>query len=161
MAAASPACTRRCACWLTPRGTGPWRRWPARGGCRRRCGRARRRPGDRCAKAGTRGGAALAREGGLPSTLWAGPEKTGRSVREGRYPVQGPVRTKAVGLRLGFAGDDFGYAIDLGLPAGGGQTAFALDPEIKREKIWSGPALRPAALLTPPPARPLRPTPGD
>jgi predicted ATPase len=79
--------------------------------------------------------------------LWAGPEKTGRSVREGRYPVQGTVRTKAVGLRLGFAGDDFGYAIDLGLPAGGGQTAFALDPEIKRESIWGGPALRPAALL--------------
>jgi predicted ATPase len=91
--------------------------------------------------------AALAREGGLPSTLWAGPEKIGRSVREGRYPVQGTVRTKAVSLRLGFAGDDFGYAIDLGLPAGGGQTAFALDPEIKRESIWSGPALRPAALL--------------
>jgi predicted ATPase len=91
--------------------------------------------------------AALAREGGLPSALWAGPEKTGRSVREGRYPVQGTVRTKAVGLRLGFAGDDFGYAIDLGLPAGGGQTAFALDPEIKRESIWGGPALRPAALL--------------
>jgi predicted ATPase len=91
--------------------------------------------------------AALAREGGLPSTLWAGPETTGRSVREGRHPVQGTVRTKAVGLRLGFAGDDFGYAIDLGLPAGGGRTAFALDPEIKRESIWSGPALRPAALL--------------
>ena len=79
--------------------------------------------------------AALVREGGLPSALWAGPEKTGRAVREGRYPVQGTVRTKAVGLRLGFAGDDFGYAIDLGLPAGGGQTAFALDPEIKRESI--------------------------
>jgi predicted ATPase len=27
--------------------------------------------------------AALAREGGLPSTLWAGPEKIGRAVREG------------------------------------------------------------------------------
>src|ERR1022692_765525 len=91
--------------------------------------------------------AALAREGGLPSTLWAGPEKTGRSVREGRYPVQGTVRTKAVGLRLGFAGDDFGYAIDFGLPAGGGQSAFALDPEIKRESIWMGPLLRPSAVL--------------
>jgi len=29
--------------------------------------------------------AALAREGGLPSTLWAGPEKIGNLVLEGRY----------------------------------------------------------------------------
>ncbi len=50
-------------------------------------------------------------------------------------------------MRLGFAGDDFGYAIDFGLPAGGGNSAFALDPEIKRESIWSGPLLRPAAVL--------------
>ena len=90
--------------------------------------------------------AALAREGGLPSTLWAGPEKIGRAVREGTYPVQGTPRTKAVSLRLGFGGDDFGYAIDFGLPTGGG-GAFALDPEIKRESIWSGPVLRPAAVL--------------
>src|SRR6185369_6056242 len=48
--------------------------------------------------------AALARSGGLPSTLWAGPEHLGRSVREGRHPVQGTVRTAAVSLRLGFAG---------------------------------------------------------
>jgi predicted ATPase len=91
--------------------------------------------------------AALAREGGLPSTLWAGPEKIGRSVREGRHPVQGTVRTAPIALRLGFAGDDFGYAIDLGLPQPG-QTAFGLDPEIKRECTWTGPALRPATLLS-------------
>jgi predicted ATPase len=91
--------------------------------------------------------AVLAREGGLPSTLWAGPERTSRSVREGSHPVQPTVRTEVVSLRLGFAGDDFGYAVDLGLPAGGIQTAFALDPEFKRESIWSGPVLRPAALL--------------
>jgi predicted ATPase len=90
--------------------------------------------------------AALAREGGLPSTLWAGPEKVGRAVREGRYPVQGTVRGEAVGLRLGFGADDFSYAIDFGLPAPS-LTAFALDPEIKRECIWHGPVLRPAALL--------------
>ena len=36
--------------------------------------------------------AALAREGGLQSTLWAGPEQIGRAVREGRYPVQGTAR---------------------------------------------------------------------
>ena len=91
--------------------------------------------------------AALAREGGLPSTLWAGPETIGRAVRDGTYPVQGTVRVKPVSLRLGFGGDDFSYAIDFGLPAGGGQSAFALDPEIKRESIWNGPLLRPAAVL--------------
>ena len=92
--------------------------------------------------------AALAREGGLPSTLWAGPETIGRRVRDGTYPVQGTARTKPVSLRLGFGGDEFGYAIDFGLPAGAGQQSlFALDPEIKRESIWAGPLLRPAATL--------------
>ncbi|WP_433167274.1 AAA family ATPase [Kribbella sp. CA-247076] len=85
--------------------------------------------------------AALAREGGLQSTLWAGPEH----VRTDR-PVQGTVRTKSVGLRMGFAGDDYGYLMDLGLPRPDG-SAFDLDPEIKREALWSGPFLRPAALL--------------
>jgi predicted ATPase len=90
--------------------------------------------------------AALAREGGLPSTLWAGPEKIGRAVREGHHPVQGTARTKPVALRLGFSGDEFGYAIDLGLPVPA-DTMFNLDPEIKRECLWSGAVLRPAALL--------------
>src|ERR1700756_5690216 len=45
--------------------------------------------------------AALAREGGLPSTLWAGPETTGRAVKEGAYPVQGTPHTRRVALRLG------------------------------------------------------------
>ncbi|WIY03158.1 AAA family ATPase [Amycolatopsis mongoliensis] len=87
--------------------------------------------------------AALAGEGGLPSTLWAGPEN---GVRPGTR-VQGTVRTKAVGLRLGFAGDEFGYALDLGLPVPVKETMFNLDPEFKREAVWSGPVLKPAALL--------------
>lgn len=86
--------------------------------------------------------AALAREGGLPSTLWAGPEQ---GTRAGR-PVQGTVRTGPVALRLGFAGGDFGYAIDLGLPVPS-PTAFTLDPEVKREAIWRGRVLRPSTLL--------------
>jgi predicted ATPase len=90
--------------------------------------------------------AALAYEGGLPSTLWAGPETVGRGVREGRHPVQGTVRTKSVALRLGFGGDEFGYAIDFGLPVPG-DTEFNLDPQIKRECVWTGPVLRPATLL--------------
>ncbi|MEU4248141.1 AAA family ATPase [Amycolatopsis sp. NPDC026612] len=88
--------------------------------------------------------AALAREGGLPSTLWAGPEN---GVRRGTTRVEGKVHTNAVGLRLGFAGDEFGYALDLGLPVPGKRTLFNLDPEFKREAVWSGPFLRPSALL--------------
>jgi len=90
--------------------------------------------------------AALAREGGLPSVLWAGPERIGRAVREGRYPVQGTARNEPVALRLGFGEDDFGYAIDLGLPVPG-NTAFSRDPVIKRECVWTGPLLRPSAVL--------------
>lgn len=92
--------------------------------------------------------AVLAREGGLPSVLWAGPDATGRDVRAGAHPVQGTVRAGRVALRLGFAGDEFGYAIDFGLPAEDEtKTAFVRDPLIKRECIWTGPVLRPASLL--------------
>ena len=91
--------------------------------------------------------AALAREGGLPSTLWAGPQNLGRAVREGSYPIEGTARRGPVSLRLGFAGDEFGYAMDLGMPVKS-SSAFHLDPEIKRECIWRGPVLRPATLLT-------------
>ncbi len=90
--------------------------------------------------------ASLAREGGLPSTLWAGPERFSRAMLAGREPVQGTVRRDAVQLQLGFAAADFGYAIDLGLPKPG-RSAFALDPEIKRECIWAGPLFRQPALL--------------
>jgi predicted ATPase len=97
-----------------------------------------------------RGGviASLAREGGLPSTLWAGPERFSRGMLSGELPVQGVRRDEPVNLRLGFAGDQFGYAIDLGLPTiKATTTAFSLDPVIKRECIWSGPLLRPSAML--------------
>jgi predicted ATPase len=88
----------------------------------------------------------LAREGGLPSTLWAGPEQISASMRRGEHPVQGTRRTRPVSLRLGFAGDDLGYLIDLGLPPPS-RSAFGLDPEIKRECIWHGPVLRPSTML--------------
>jgi len=91
--------------------------------------------------------ASLAREGGIDSTLWAGPESFGRAVKRGEHPVQPVVRKDVVNLRLGFAAEPLSYCIDLGLPAPGGQTAFGRDPEIKRECIWAGPLLRPAALL--------------
>jgi len=88
----------------------------------------------------------LAREGGLQSTLWAGPESISRAVKRGDYPVQGTRRKHPVNLRLGFAGDEFGYLIDMGLPSPG-NSAFNLDPEIKQEYIWHGPALRPSTTL--------------
>jgi predicted ATPase len=91
----------------------------------------------------------LAREGGLPSTLWAGPETIAASVRSGEHPVQGTIRKHRVTLRMGFASDDFGYLIDLGLPPPDPLriSAFSLDPEIKQECVWHGPVLRRAALL--------------
>ena len=88
----------------------------------------------------------LAREGGLQSTLWAGPETFSRAVLQGERPVQGALRKNPVSLRLGFASDDFSYAIDLGLPPPP-TGAFGHDPEIKRECIWSGQTLRPSAVL--------------
>ncbi|HEX3738813.1 MAG TPA: AAA family ATPase [Terriglobales bacterium] len=89
----------------------------------------------------------LAREGGLQSTLWAGPESISRAVRQGTYPVQRTRRKQPVSLRLGFAGDDFGYLIDLGLPKPDLTSMFGLDPEIKQEAIWHGPTLRPSTML--------------
>lgn len=91
----------------------------------------------------------LVREGGLSSTLWAGPERFSAAMLRGDVPVQGTVRNEPVNLRLGFSGvetSDFGYAIDIGLPVPR-ETAFGGDPEIKREAIWSGPVLRPATQL--------------
>jgi predicted ATPase len=42
----------------------------------------------------------LAREGGLESVLWAGPEHLGAAVRSGRHPVQGTVRSGPISLQL-------------------------------------------------------------
>ena len=90
--------------------------------------------------------ASLAREGGLQSTLWAGPETISRAMRRGEQPVQGGARRHPVSLRLGFGSDEFSYAIDLGLPPPP-FGSFGHDPEIKRECIWSGLTLRPSSVL--------------
>jgi predicted ATPase len=55
--------------------------------------------------------------------------------------VQGGPRKDVIRLQLGFAGDEFSYAIDFGLPEPSG-SAFAHDPQIKRETIWHGPVWR-------------------
>jgi predicted ATPase len=78
----------------------------------------------------------LAAEGGLQSTLWAGPEAFSRAMKAGTQPVQGLVRKNPVSLKLGFSGEDYGYAIDLGLPSQ--SSIFLNDPVIKAECIWTG-----------------------
>lgn len=76
--------------------------------------------------------AALAREGGMPATLWAGHREASPD--------------EPVSLRLGFAADELSYAIDFGYPIIS-DSLFALDPQIKHECIWAGPLHRPAAVL--------------
>jgi len=86
----------------------------------------------------------LAAEGGLQSTFWAGPEKFSRGMKIGSQVVEGTRRSKPIGLKLGFAGSDYGYAIDIGLPQPQQSpppsmpSLFNLDPEIKAESVWTG-----------------------
>jgi len=88
--------------------------------------------------------ASLAAEGGMRSTTWAGGSTYSSALRAGLSPIQGMVGDGPVSLRLGFASDDYGYAIDLGLPipspgAGRGQPSlFGDDPEVKAEAVWVG-----------------------
>ncbi|MDO5084762.1 MAG: AAA family ATPase [Arachnia propionica] len=88
---------------------------------------------------------ALAREGGLSSALWAGPESL-TAVRRGQ-PLDGANRTGPVSLRLGVGADGFSYLVDLGLPQQSHHSAFNRDPEIKREAVWGGPVMRKATLV--------------
>ncbi len=95
---------------------------------------------------------ALAKEGGLDSLFWAGPESFSRDMKAGTQPVQGGPRREAVRLKLGFCSDDFGYCVSLGLPPppmadNPDPSMFSLDPEIKRECIWAGPSYRSASCL--------------
>ena len=94
----------------------------------------------------------LAREGGLHSTFWACPADISARMKTGEVAIQGTHKNGPARMRLGFAGEDFGYSISLGLPpppeAGNPEpTAFSLDPEIKRECIWAGESYRPASCL--------------
>jgi predicted ATPase len=90
----------------------------------------------------------LAREGGLPSTFWAGPEAIARGVRDGTFAVEGLAKRNAASLKLGFGGDVYGYSIDLGYPPPPPPpTLFELDPRVKRECIWHGQVYRKASAL--------------
>ncbi|MFP3926504.1 AAA family ATPase [Pseudomonas sp. W5-36] len=88
--------------------------------------------------------AGIAREGGLESCFWAGPHDQS-ALGSGGSPAR---------MRLGFAGEDFSYAMTLGMPSPSPgesnqfrETFFAQDPEIKHEIIWAGPVYRPASVL--------------
>ena len=94
---------------------------------------------------------ALAQEGGLPSTLWAGPEVFSQGMKRGTLPIQGVARKKPISLRLGFSSDLWGYAVELGLPLQNGDTRamskFCDDPQIKTEAMWTGEMLTRAGLF--------------
>lgn len=90
----------------------------------------------------------LAREGGLGSALWAGPAEL-RSARASGV-TQGVLRKGPISLLVGFGSDDFGYLMDLGLPSqssGATGSLFLRDPEIKREVVFAGAAMRRANVL--------------
>jgi predicted ATPase len=94
----------------------------------------------------------LAREGGLSSTLWAGPETISRAMKKGTVRIEGGPKQEVVHLRLGFVTETIGYCIDLGLPSQQkprppNPSAFLRDPEIKLESVWAAPTLRPASVL--------------
>ncbi|CAH0525735.1 AAA family ATPase [Vibrio hippocampi] len=91
---------------------------------------------------------ALAKEGGLESTYWAGPKAITNAMRRGDVDIQGNQKIGNKRLKLGFASDDFGYSVALGItPPVPYPSAFNLDPEIKRESIWQGNHYRPASAL--------------
>ena len=89
----------------------------------------------------------LAREGGLSSVLWAGPESLKGARHDG--VVQGTVRKGPISLRLGIGADALSYLVDLGLPQQNPMlpSAFDRDPEIKREAVWAGPVMRTGTLF--------------
>lgn len=95
----------------------------------------------------------MRRKGGLGSTFWAGPENLSAGMKSGQEKVQGTVKSKPQRLKLGFVGEDFGYCIELGFPTPPGfashgvESAFLLDPEIKRECIWAGEFYKPSSAL--------------
>lgn len=98
----------------------------------------------------------VAAAGGLSSVLWAGPEQISGAMRRGEVPVQGTGSRRApVSLQLGFTTDALGYLIDVGLPVPS-RTMFDRDPAIKREIIWAGRVMRPAATLLDRTARGIR-----
>ena len=77
----------------------------------------------------------LAREGGLSSTLWAGPETISRGMKKGTVPVEGGPRKEVIHLRLGFITESIGYETSLHpdlLPA----LARLIEKASTRSQVW-------------------------
>ncbi|HSD86926.1 MAG TPA: AAA family ATPase [Kofleriaceae bacterium] len=71
---------------------------------------------------------ALAREGGLPSAMWAGEPSARASAN----------KTEGKRLSIGFADDDLAYELRMGIPPrdpSAPPSAFELDPEVKAETV--------------------------
>jgi len=71
---------------------------------------------------------AVAEEGGTPSLFWAGGERV-------RYQRKRPPQR----VLLSFEGEEYGYELQVGLPAFNEhalKTKFHLDPRVKEEYIW-------------------------
>lgn len=90
---------------------------------------------------------ALASEGGLASTMWAGPDNISRRMRTGEVAIEGSHRKQHNRLKLGFSSEEYSYAIAMGMPEPVPRSVFNGDPEIKREAIWAGERWRPATQL--------------
>jgi len=70
----------------------------------------------------------IAEEGGTPSVFWAGGERI--RLQRKRPPKR---------VVIGFEDGDYGYELQIGLPAGNELaigTMFTLDPRVKEEYIW-------------------------
>jgi predicted ATPase len=76
----------------------------------------------------------LLAEGGMPSAMWAGDPAAGRSRR--------PVR-----MVFGIQVDELSYELALGLPSIEPTSPFALDAELKEERVWLGTAASRHAVL--------------
>jgi predicted ATPase len=71
----------------------------------------------------------IAAEGGMPSVVWAGARK-GKSASSKSEPMR---------MKLSIVTDSFNYELVCGLPRLNGpvaRSAFALDPEVKEERVW-------------------------
>ncbi len=88
----------------------------------------------------------LASEGGLASTFWAGPKEISASMLRGEFGIDPSHPNYIKRLKLGFATEDLGYAVSLGLPEPT-ISAFCLDPEIKQECIFTGARYHPNSSL--------------
>ncbi|MBZ5523822.1 MAG: AAA family ATPase [Acidobacteriia bacterium] len=72
----------------------------------------------------------IAAEGGMPSVVWAGERKGKQTTSSKAEPVR---------MKLGIVTDSFNYELVCGLPRLHGpvaRSAFALDPEVKEERVW-------------------------